>query len=399
MDLFVTELFDFPEEHRQALVEELAPGVPVRIVRLAALLRLTAAAGQRRTWRTSRSFACCTGKAPMPDEADRTVARWAGSRRHQHQALQALPFREKLAVVEELSDLAAFFTERRNARGLPFRRPDRKLRGHMRQNLVTTVLAIGVVAAASAQQPAAPAGPTAAQMAAANNPLADMNALNFQNYYVPVFQDVADASANTMFLRGVMVAGRQLIRATLPFSSVPTGGGQVSGLGDFSIFDAIKLTGAGASTDIAVGPLIVVPTATDDVLGSGRWQAGAAAVAIHPLPGGSLIGALVTYQTDFAGDSSRAGTSLMAVQPILTLSMGGGYYFRSSGVAALDFENSRYLVPFGLGMGRVFRVGTVIANAFIEPQFTVYSKGGGQPALQLFMGLNLQKPKTRQGGP
>jgi hypothetical protein len=250
-----------------------------------------------------------------------------------------------------------------------------------------------LAASATAQQPAAPAGPTAAQMAAANNPLADMNALNFQNYYVPAFQGTAGANANTMFLRGVMVAGRQIIRATLPFSSVPAAGGQVSGLGDFSIFDAIKLTGSGASTDIAVGPMLVMPTATDNALGAGRWQAGAAVVVIHPLTGGSLVGGLITYQTDFAGDSARAATSLMALQPIITFSMGGGYYFRSSAVAALDFRNGRYLVPFGVGMGRVFRVGSVMTNAFIEPQFTVYSRGAGQPALQLFMGLNLQKPK------
>lgn len=263
----------------------------------------------------------------------------------------------------------------------------------MRLLLIAATLTACLPASAVAQQSAAPAGPTAAQLAAANNPLADMNALNLQNYYAPTFQDVADANANTMFLRGVMVAGRQIIRATMPFNSVPTLAGQVSGLGDFSIFDAFKLTGAGASTDIGIGPMLVMPTATDDALGSGRWQAGAAAVVIHPLPGGSLLGGLVTYQTDFAGDSSRAGTSLMALQPILTFSMGGGYYFRSSGVAALDFENSRYLVPLGLGMGRVFRVGRVITNAFIEPQFTVYGKGAGQPSLQLFMGLNLQKPK------
>jgi hypothetical protein len=46
VDLFVSEPFDFETEHRLALVEELAPGVPVRIVRLAALLRLKAAAGR-----------------------------------------------------------------------------------------------------------------------------------------------------------------------------------------------------------------------------------------------------------------------------------------------------------------------------------------------------------------
>jgi len=41
----------------------------------------------------------------------------------------------------------------------------------------------------------------------------------------------------------------------------------------------------------------------------------------------------------------------------------------------------------------VFKAGNAIANAFIEPQFTVYHKGSGQPSFQLFMGLNLQWAK------
>ena len=34
--------------------------------------------------------------------------------------------------------------------------------------------------------------------------------------------------------------------------------------------------------------------------------------------------------------------------------------------------------------------GNAIANAFIEPQFTVYHKGSGQPSLRLFTGINQQ---------
>jgi hypothetical protein len=46
VDIFVSEPFDFDEEYRLALVEELAEGVPVRILRLHALLRLKRAAGR-----------------------------------------------------------------------------------------------------------------------------------------------------------------------------------------------------------------------------------------------------------------------------------------------------------------------------------------------------------------
>ena len=46
VDVFVTEPFDFDSEYRQALLEEVAPGAPVRILRLAALVKLKREAGR-----------------------------------------------------------------------------------------------------------------------------------------------------------------------------------------------------------------------------------------------------------------------------------------------------------------------------------------------------------------
>jgi len=46
VNVFVTEPFDFAEEHRLAMVEEIAPGLTVRIVRLPCLLRLKQEAGR-----------------------------------------------------------------------------------------------------------------------------------------------------------------------------------------------------------------------------------------------------------------------------------------------------------------------------------------------------------------
>ena len=46
IDLFVNEPFDFDEEYWHALREEIAPGIPVRILRLSTLLRLKQDAGR-----------------------------------------------------------------------------------------------------------------------------------------------------------------------------------------------------------------------------------------------------------------------------------------------------------------------------------------------------------------
>lgn len=46
VDLLVTEPFDFEEEYRRSMIEEIAPGVPLRIVRRETRVRLTLAAGR-----------------------------------------------------------------------------------------------------------------------------------------------------------------------------------------------------------------------------------------------------------------------------------------------------------------------------------------------------------------
>ena len=271
--------------------------------------------------------------------------------------------------------------------------PSRCVEKVTRLLVVMAILSLGSVATAQETPPPATTagGVSAAELAKANNPLADMNALNLQDSWVPTISGAPGDHANTMNVRPVVVAGRQIIRATIPLATQPTSGGAyASGLGDINVFDAIMLTSEGAGTDVAVGPLLVLPTATSDALGQGKWQAGGAAVAIHPLPGGSVVGALVTYQTSFAGDSDRPGTSILAAQPLATMGMGGGYYFRSTAVWVFDFKNDRALVPIGMGIGRAFKGLGGVVNAFIEPQFTVYAKGAQQPALQLFTGVNMQ---------
>jgi hypothetical protein len=55
----------------------------------------------------------------MADASGWDDATWEGHRRRQHREFQALSLRQKLAIIEQLGEVAAFFAERRRARGLP----------------------------------------------------------------------------------------------------------------------------------------------------------------------------------------------------------------------------------------------------------------------------------------
>jgi hypothetical protein len=107
-----------------------------------------------------------------------------------------------------------------------------------------------------------PEGPSESDVAAANNPIAPMNAIYIQDYCAPMVHGVP-GSGNLLDLRSVLVR-RQIVRATLPISSGDySNGNQQSGLGDFNVFDAIRVSPAESKNVLAVGPMLVAPTATN----------------------------------------------------------------------------------------------------------------------------------------
>jgi hypothetical protein len=59
----------------------------------------------------------------MNPEPNWTLTTWEGSRRQQHRDFLALSFRQKLEIIEQLGEVATFFTAWRTAWGLPVRLP------------------------------------------------------------------------------------------------------------------------------------------------------------------------------------------------------------------------------------------------------------------------------------
>jgi hypothetical protein len=141
--------------------------------------------------------------------------------------------------------------------------------------------------------------------------------------------------------------------------------------------------------------MLTAPIATNRFLGQGKWQAGLAAIGVHPLSEASELIGILTWQHSFAGERTRPDTQLLTFQPIVVLSVGGGYYIRSSGILSFNTSSNQRLIPVGFGIGKVFKAGPAIVNAFVEPQFTVYRSGISQPSFQLLAGLYFLFPKKK----
>lgn len=227
----------------------------------------------------------------------------------------------------------------------------------------------------------------------ANNPLTPKVTLNVQDYYTPSTIGSPGTRPNQFLLRGLipsdLFGAPQLMRFTLPIESVSSPQiGSDEGFGDLTLMDVFIVPGKEVS--FGFGPILVAPTASSDLLGAGKWQAGAAAVIMVPKSWG-IFGGLLTYQQSFAGDRDRADVESLTFEPLVTVNLPQGFYVRSSATWSFDLENDTFVIPVGLGIGKVWHLSKAATlNTYVEPQYSVFHQGTGIPRWQIFAGVNLQ---------
>ena len=142
----------------------------------------------------------------------------------------------------------------------------------------------------------------AADVNSSNNPLTQVVTIQIQDYISPYVNRVA-GTGNEFQARGLipfqLFDTDQLVRFTVPVDTIPeVPGSSTTGLSNFEMFD-LTLIPTGIAT-FGVGPLLVAPTAGNSTLGTDKWQAGAAAVAVMPRKWG-LFAQVLTYQHSFGG--------------------------------------------------------------------------------------------------
>jgi hypothetical protein len=161
---------------------------------------------------------------------------------------------------------------------------------------------------------------------------------------------------------------------------VPEIGDSEFGLGDltpeffFSPRRPIRL-GSEASLVWGLGPVFQLPTATDELLGTGKWSAGADFVVflsdkrLH-----ITTGFLILNLWSFAGDEDRADVNAMTFEPFLNYNLPKGWYLVTSPIITSNWEadeDNRWTGPVGGGFGRIFKIGHQPINANIQAYYNV----------------------------
>jgi len=134
------------------------------------------------------------------------------------------------------------------------------------------------------------------------------------------------------------------------------------------------------------GPALVIPTATNDILGQGKLSLGPSVVLLAQPPHWTL-GALINNVWSVAGSSSRPPVNQMLLQYFINYNMKHGWYTTIQPIITADWRASNgnvWTVPFGGGIGRIMKLGFQPVN--LQAQFygnAVYPKGTSPWSMRL----------------
>lgn len=165
-----------------------------------------------------------------------------------------------------------------------------------------------------------------------------------------------------------------ITRTIIPVISQPRlgpGMGRKTGIGDTS-FSSFFSPAKPGKWIWGAGPTVVLPTSSDDRLGKDEWGAGVSAVFLT-MRGPWVVGSLVSQVWDIDADRGNE-IDFFTWQYFINYNMDDGWYLTSSPVITANWEASsgdRWTVPFGGGVGKIFRIGNQALNAQAQIYYNV----------------------------
>ncbi len=218
---------------------------------------------------------------------------------------------------------------------------------------------------------------TLAEMA--TDPTAPLTQLQLQDW-VDVTLYGSDNVANTFIVRPEAAFSprhyfpfAQILRIQGELETLPRSphGDNITGLGDFQIYDLI-LFGTPRWGRWGLGPMGIIPTATNNKLGQGKWQVGpVAALAILNVPRWQF-GFLAQNPYSYAGNGSRPDVISLFLQPFIVFHFDHGWYLNTDAQWTFQWNPSKTLIPLNFGFGRVFTIGTQDVNMFLQGEWMAY---------------------------
>jgi len=164
------------------------------------------------------------------------------------------------------------------------------------------------------------------------------------------------------FFKPLQGGSAALLRTVLPLRSVnwPE---SVTGVGDLTLVP-YYVPDVTKSLFVGYGAALGIPTASNDLLGSGKWTAGPAVIVAKT---GQPVtwGGLAQQVWSVAGPSDRANVSVTTVQPFITYLLGGGWSTTVTSETSYNWEaqsGQQWTVPISASASKVVDFGGKYVN-------------------------------------
>lgn len=187
-----------------------------------------------------------------------------------------------------------------------------------------------------------------------------------------------------------------ITRVILPITSqddIFPGAGDQFGLGDTTIsafFSPVKP--AFGKWIWGVGPVAVLPTATDDLLGAEKWGLGPTAVALTQ-SGPWTVGGLVNHVWSVAGDSDRADINNTFLQPFVSYTTPTAWTYTLNTETSYNWEAEEWSIPINAQVSKLTRIGNQPVSIGVGARYWANSSPTGPEGFGLRAFITFLYPK------
>jgi len=253
--------------------------------------------------------------------------------------------------------------------------------------LVAGLLLVASVAGVRAQTPGASPPPKAATDQATDlakqqqNPISSLISVPLQGNWDFGLGD-RDATGTLFNIQPVVPfavsrSTNLVLRVILPLASQPGSGDvRVNGVGDV-VATAFFSPAKSGRVIWGAGPVVLLPTATNNALGSEKFGVGPSAVLLTQ-PGHWTIGLLFNHIWSTSGASDREDVSSTFLQPFVNYNLGGGLAVGAVFEATANWKaDEPWTAPLVFTVSKVARLGNRPVNFVAGAGPTVASPEGG----------------------
>ena len=264
------------------------------------------------------------------------------------------------------------------------------------------VLAIGLLALSCGPVTAQEAGPAADDVAKQlANPIASLISVPLQLNYDDSYGADDQGSILKLNVQPVIPVTLNedwnvISRTILPLvdqQDVPFSGYGEFGLGDTvqSLFFSPKAP-TSSGWIWGAGPVLLLPTATDEYLGARKWGIGPTAVALKQV-GKWTIGGLANHIESVAGDGDRADISATFLQPFASYVTPKQVTYAFNTEATYDWENTAWSIPINVQASKLLKLGNQLVQVGGGVRYWLESPDGGPEGWGFRLNFVLVYPK------